>query len=419
MSGQLPVAPGGIPRTPTTDLPQTLSLPTHEEPSWRTSSRRAAFERAKRLGLPTKRALLWGSAPMKLLTPKVSDLQPGAAKAEIPELDAYRIHLVDGTIHHMDTLPETLSLRTLKDIDPGDVFNCLDGGLDGTTDLIDALSREFLILEAEGTTDKPVHLILERSGPGVSSVRVEIRVGENANLTLLEHHVGGTADDQSFLHLRTMVAPHGHLEHERLNLSPAAHMTDYEGSAEADAQLHVGLVQLAGSGVRHSMTLETCGENAHVNLHGLYGVQGKEITDVWTRIDHQVPNTTSDVTLHGIVTGKGQIQTTGNVMVRPDAQQTSSEMQLKNLLLSRQGLAQATPQLEIHADDVECAHGSTTGELDKQALFFLRSRGISSERAKQMLTEAFARAPMDQTERTDLQAYLLAALNGWFEEAIA
>jgi Fe-S cluster assembly protein SufD len=131
-------------------------------------------------------------------------------------------------------------------------------------------------------------------------------------------------------------------------------------------------------------------EGADCELLGLFLAEGRQHTDTHTFIDHARPHGTSRELYKGILDGKARGVFTGKIVVRKDAQKTDSWQTNKNLLLSPEALVNSTPALEILADDVKCKHGSTTGQLDPAALFYLRSRGLSEPEARALLTYAFA-----------------------------
>ncbi len=144
-------------------------------------------------------------------------------------------------------------------------------------------------------------------------------------------------------------------------------------------------------------------EAADVNLDGLFLVAGRQHVDNHTRINHTQPHATSCELYKGILSNKARGVFQGRVVVQEGAQKTKSEMNNHNLLLSDNAEIDAKPQLEIYADDVKCAHGVTVGQLDSESIFFLESRGIEAERAKNMLTFAFANEQVEKVELADLK----------------
>ena len=131
-------------------------------------------------------------------------------------------------------------------------------------------------------------------------------------------------------------------------------------------------------------------EGGECLLNGLFMVDGARLTDTHSRVDHAHPHCSSRELYKGILDGSSRGVFNGLVQVRPGAQKTDAVQMNRNLLLSREALVHSVPQLEILADDVKCRHGSTTGQLDPLAIFYLRSRGIGETEARSLLTYAFA-----------------------------
>jgi len=141
---------------------------------------------------------------------------------------------------------------------------------------------------------------------------------------------------------------------------------------------------------RNDIDVRFAAEGGECVLNGLFMVDGARLTDTHTRVDHAQPHCSSRELYKGVLDDSARGVFNGLVLVRPGAQKTDAEQMNRNLLLSREALVHAVPQLEILADDVKCRHGSTTGQLDPAALFYLRSRGIGEAEARGLLTWAFA-----------------------------
>ncbi len=148
---------------------------------------------------------------------------------------------------------------------------------------------------------------------------------------------------------------------------------------------------LSGGLVRNDVTVVLDGEGSECVLNGLFVGNGRAHVDNHTTIDHVKPRCTSQELYKGILGGKSTGVFNGRIRVRANAQKTSARQTNKNLLLSPDAQINTKPQLEISADDVKCNHGSTIGQLDADALFYLRTRGIDTDAARAMLTYAFAR----------------------------
>ena len=149
-------------------------------------------------------------------------------------------------------------------------------------------------------------------------------------------------------------------------------------------------ISMGGALVRNDVNAVLDGEGCESVLNGLYLVRGQQHVDNHTTIEHAKPHCSSRELYKGVLDEKARGVFNGRIIVRPGAQKTDSKQTNKNLLLSEEALVNTNPQLEIYADDVKCTHGATIGQLSADALFYLRSRGISLETARNLLTYAFA-----------------------------
>lgn len=153
---------------------------------------------------------------------------------------------------------------------------------------------------------------------------------------------------------------------------------------------HGVTISLDGKFVRNNLNISLNGENISTSMYGFFFATKDNLIDNYTLVDHAMPKCKSKEIYKGIIDGKSTGVFNGKIIVRPDAQQTDAYQSNKNILLSEDARINSKPQLEIYADDVKCSHGSTTGYLDKESLFYLKSRGISESRAKSLLLNAFA-----------------------------
>jgi len=157
------------------------------------------------------------------------------------------------------------------------------------------------------------------------------------------------------------------------------------------------------------------GEGAEALLNGLYMTTGRQLIDNHTTLDHAKPHCASREFYKGVLDGKSTAVFNGKIIVREDAQKTDSKQSDKNLLLSEDATINTKPQLEIFADDVKCTHGATIGQIDADAIFYLRSRGIGLEEARSLLVVAFAQEIIDRIKfdplRERLTTHLLARLS--------
>jgi Fe-S cluster assembly protein SufD len=188
------------------------------------------------------------------------------------------------------------------------------------------------------------------------------------------------------------VGPGASLEHTLLQREgePAAHVHFVAARVARAGRLVSNNVSLGSALARTDLSATLDGEGAEVAMNGLFLGRGAQHLDNHTTIDHAKPHTSSRELYKGIMDGASRGVFHGTILVRPDAQKTDAIQTNKNLLLSREALVNSTPALQIFADDVKCKHGSTTGQLDETALFYLTARGIGRAEARAMLTRAFA-----------------------------
>src|SRR5204863_1012903 len=155
-------------------------------------------------------------------------------------------------------------------------------------------------------------------------------------------------------------------------------------------------IALGGALVRNEVNVALAGEGANLTLDGLFVLAGSQHVDNHTVIDHVSPHCDSLELFKGILDDKSRGIFDGLIIVRPDAQKTNSRQVNRNLLLSESAIIDSKPTLEIHNDDVKCSHGSTIGQLDEEALFYLRARGVGQADARNMLIYAFAGEIIDR-----------------------
>ena len=172
---------------------------------------------------------------------------------------------------------------------------------------------------------------------------------------------------------------------------------------------------LSGSLVRNNLTLVLDGEHIESHLNGLYLTAGNQVVDNHTVVDHRKPNCNSNELYKGIIDGKSTATFNGKIFVRKDVQKTNAFQSNKNILLSEAGTINTKPQLEIYADDVKCSQGTSTGKLDEDKIFYLRSRGLSTDSAKKILMHTFASEVVDTIKIEPLREYIEGKIAKTFE----
>ncbi|MDI1354449.1 MAG: Fe-S cluster assembly protein SufD [bacterium] len=165
-------------------------------------------------------------------------------------------------------------------------------------------------------------------------------------------------------------------------------------------------ITLGGQLVRNNHQVVLAGEYSQAHLNGLFSAKQQQVVDNHTLMDHQVPNCESNELYKGIVNDKSTGVFNGKIYVRKDAQKTNAYQSSKNILLSDDATINTKPQLEIYANDVKCSHGTSTGKIDENALFYLNARGIGKESGRKLLLASFAQEVIDKIEVESLREHI-------------
>lgn len=185
---------------------------------------------------------------------------------------------------------------------------------------------------------------------------------------------------------------------------------------DADSQFTINTFTLNGGWVRNNLNINVNGQNCETHLNGAYILKGQQHVDNHTVVDHKVAHCQSNELYKGVLDGKSTAVFNGKVFVRKDAQKINAFQSNGNVLLSDDATVNSKPELEIYADDVKCSHGSTTGQLDEQAIFYLRARGIGEKAARQLMVSAFVGDVLEKIDNesvTERVQQLLSERFGW------
>ena len=198
------------------------------------------------------------------------------------------------------------------------------------------------------------------------------------------------------------------LHHYRLHeeSGEAIHIGAVHARLERDANLDSFHLALGSRLKRVDVVVHHAGPGAHADLNGVYLPRGDEHIDYHTTIEHAVPHCTTDEVFRGIVGDKATAVFNGRIHIHPDAQKTRAELSNRNLLTSTEAEVNTKPELEIYADDVQCAHGATVARIDDLALHYLRTRGVSRDEAEVMLSFGFINELIDGMALEPLREYL-------------
>jgi Fe-S cluster assembly protein SufD len=242
----------------------------------------------------------------------------------------------------------------------------------------------------------------------LSAPRILIVAEDESRATVVEQHVGDTASSLSCPVSEIVIGEKAVLNHvivQEENLS-AHHLAVRQMKLGADSRYSSQAISLGGALTRTDIGVVLEGEHAEASLDGLYLGEGRQQADTHLTVRHASPNCNSHQLYKGILAGRAKAVFNGRIIVDQDAQKTDAKQSNRNLLLSDDAVVNSNPQLEIFADDVRCTHGSTVGQLDEEAVFYLRSRGIGHDEAIQLLTLAFAGEILERVPVVELRERL-------------
>ena len=290
---------------------------------------------------------------------------------------------------------------------------------DGFTALNTAFLHDVAVVRIPDGSGEPVAVSVNHNGWGGLSAddeqryarhpRTLILAGRNANLTVVETYTGPQGSRYFTNAVTEIVVGEGaRIDHYRLlDESPGAfHVGTTRVHQQRDSSFSSASFALGTALARNDFAVTLDGPGAFCSLNGLYYTgQGQHIDNLIS-IDHAQPHGTSRLNYKGILDGNSRAVFGGEVMVRRNAQKSDARQTDKNLLLSEDAEVDSKPSLMIYADDVQCAHGATAGQIDAQTLFYLRSRGLDLETASRMLVQAFAREIVDTVRPEPLRNYL-------------
>lgn len=384
--------------------------------------RKAAIARFAELGFPTTRDEEWkytdvtplAKVPFKpVLGYKLDGLTKRGLEQFVPlcgrNLQWNRLVFVNGhfskDLSSISSLPLGVKMESLADAMRSDyemVSQYLARYARYDDNAFTALNTAFLqdgvfIYIPNGTViEAPIHLLFLSTGletEFLTHPRNLIVIGKNSQATIIESHMS-LANNTYFSNAvaEIVLGENSVIEYDKLQ-------------NESDRSFHIGTTQvhqgrnsnftsnsvsLGGTLVRNNLTAVLDGEGSECTLNGLYLTTGEQHIDNHTTIDHAKPHCNSHELYKGILTGKSRGVFSGKIIVRKDAQKTDAKQTNKNLVLSDDATIDTKPQLEIFANDVKCTHGATIGQLDEEAIFYIRSRGVALNTARDMLIYAFA-----------------------------
>ncbi len=436
--------PAVDPRAPYREAFERVSCSRAEhEPGRIGSLRSEAIGRFEELGFPTKRLEEWRSTDVRPIAQSSITFEASAGLVTESDVADYRypdtceLVLVNGVYR-----PE---LSRLADLPEGVVVSSLVEAWSEHPDLVEphlgchakfeshafvalntALHENgvFVFVPRGVVVETPIHVLHIGRGAAqaVASFPRNLFVAEESSqCRVIEQYATAEASQtagSTFVAPVTeiILAPSAVVDHYKLQResTDAFHMATFQIYLERASNFTSQSISWGGGLVRNDVNAVLAGEGCEATLNGLYMVEGRQLVDNHMRVDHVAAHCDSHELFKGILEGHARAIFSGRIFVHKGAQKTDAKQTNRNLLLSPTALVNSNPQLEIFADDVRCTHGSTVGQLDELAVFYLRSRGIGEEAAKSLLTYAFAadivQRIKDKSVRRDLEEFLFRRL---------
>ena len=422
--------------------------------AWLTEMRERAMERFQALGFPTPRDEEWRFTSVAPIAETTFALATNG-RASLESVDLAPFRLTNAALAELVFVNGRYAadLSTIRTLPPGVRIDSLASALTSRPDEIEqylarlagferqaftALNTAYLTdgaclsVPAHTILDAPIHVLFISTSaseavdgrPTMSHPRVLVVLGENSQASLVESYAG-PRNDRYFTNAVTEVVlgEHARLDHYKLQQESLRgyHVGTMHLRAERGANVASHSISLGGSLVRNDVIAVLDGEGIECTLNGLYLGDEQRLVDNHTTIDHAKPHCGSREIYKGILADRARAVFNGKIIVRPDAQKTDAKQTNKALLLSEDAQINTKPQLEIFANDVRCTHGAAVGQMDDEAIFYLRARGLSERQARHLLIHAFAgdvlnRMPLELV-RVRAEDVLLRQLEGALQAA--
>jgi len=387
--------------------------------------RKEALAAFQKIGLPTNKSEEYRFTPITRALEKNFNFDSienhssidSIEKFLIPNVDANVIVFVNGI--YSDKISKIISnefqISNLKfEISNPHFQKYLSNSDDAFTALNSALWSDgiFIQVPAKTKVEKPVfilHVNDAEQKQSINHTRLLAILEEESELTLIEKSVSnGTNNIFHTFAEEIIVKENASLDYVKIQndegkLHQVANTLIHQSN---NSKLNTFTLTLNGALIRNNFNIAIDGEHCESHFYGLYLLNGNTIADNHTVVDHIKPNSHSNELYKGVMDGNSKGVFNGKIYVRPHAQKTNAFQSNRNILLTDTSSINTKPQLEIWADDVKCSHGCTSGQLDEEALFYLRSRGIPQQQAKAMLLYAFALETLEPIKNAELKNHL-------------
>ena len=400
-----------------------------KQPAWLLPRRKAGIARFAELGFPTLRQEDWrftNVAPIakRPFNPIFQSSRDGLTPQIISgcalgQLTASRLVFVNGHyVPELSSPPAAKQGIIIKNlaaalIDDAELVEMhLGAQVQGADNPFSSLNTAFfqdgafVYVPPGRIVEEPIHLLFlstAKEAGATSNPRNLVIADKGSQVTIFESYAS-TADASYFTNAVTelvlednAVVEHGKLQDESLS---AFHIAAIHVRLGRDSNLLSHSLALGARLSRNTIRACLAGEGVQCVLNGLYLTRDEQLADHHMVVEHAQPHCASHEYYNGILDGHSKGVFHGRILVRPAAQQTDAKQTNKNLLLSDDASVDTKPQLEIYADDVKCTHGATIGQLNEESIFYLRSRGIAADTARQMLIHAFAAEIIERIRHT-------------------
>lgn len=397
--------------------------------------RSAELSRFSEAGFPTTREENWKYTSLQPVEKRRFEISDEAEPVSLDDirafmpskLDAHHLILVDGhfsaALSDLDELPDGVTVRSLASYladTAGAAVKARE--IDEEPGSLTAMNAAFFTdgayveTAAGAVLDKPLHVISVSTGTRderMTQVRHRYVFGDNSQATIIEHSVG-LGSKPYFANQVTEAVMGRNAQLTRIRIQQESergyHVSSFFAQQRRDSRVFDHAFDLGGRLARIDTNARLVDQNAEIHLYGVYAPTGRQHIDNHTRIDHTTEHSISREFYRGVLNDHGRGVFNGKIIIHKDAQQTDSEQACNALLLSDKAEVDAKPELEIYADDVTAAHGSTVGQLDEDAVFYLKSRGVTEEGARAILTYSFANALVQKVGIEPIERYVEAAL---------
>jgi Fe-S cluster assembly protein SufD len=383
--------------------------------------RRDAVEQLK-AGLPNRKVEFWHYTDLKRLLAKVPAFDPAAGVKEIAPLlgGSAVLPILNGVAGKAAAVEGATVATVAEKLADGAIAPALKPA--GPDDAIGAINVAlaadgWVVRIADGAViGSPVELQNVQAG-GQVHARFAVHVGNEAKATIVERQTGSgdalvssvanvvVGDNAELVWLIVQDQPDG-----------ATHLGQFNAWIGKNARLTLFIMNAGGKLVREEVRVDARGEGGEFKLRGVNLLAGSTHCDVTLVLDHSAPATNSTEIVRNVVTDRAEGAFQGQIRVAQPAQKTDARMACNTLLLSDEGGFSAKPELEIFADDVQCGHGATVAEIDRNHLFYLMARGIDERTARGLLVKAFVAEVIEEMEDEGIVEALEARLDGWFAD---